>query len=354
MLNTGRMSADLCLELKDAISAGRFRAGTFLPGQRELAVIHGVSRTTVKRTMKELQEDGYVVAEARRGYRVLPRANDPDLGCPVAFVLSKESALEGHGYFGRALGDILKEELGAHGWEFMHLLDDRAHMPALLRGLSGTQAWGVVVDSAYPEVLKSAAELGLPTVTVDSWSDEARCDGVVQDNVSGAYSAAQYLLQRGHKSIAWCGSAFDSFHARTRLGGASSALNADGLGFSSVNRVSFEHEERVEEVLALLKKKNRPTGILALWMSIAAVVVEAARRLDLKLGRDLDVIGWCAEEVHDQWQETLAAAGGTVPAVVWSVRDMVRTAVQRLAERRNRPGMPVVRMTIPTRLRQVQ
>ncbi|MEY9559561.1 FadR/GntR family transcriptional regulator [Sinorhizobium fredii] len=62
-------------ELGQAIVSGRFAVGDTLPGDTELAARFNVSRTVLREAMKTLAAKGLVVARARIGTRVLPRAN---------------------------------------------------------------------------------------------------------------------------------------------------------------------------------------------------------------------------------------------------------------------------------------
>lgn len=62
-------------ELGQAIVAGEFAAGDTLPGDSELAARFNVSRTVLREAMKTLAAKGLVVARARIGTRVMPRAN---------------------------------------------------------------------------------------------------------------------------------------------------------------------------------------------------------------------------------------------------------------------------------------
>jgi hypothetical protein len=96
---------------------------------------------------------------------------------------------------------------------------------------------------------------------------------------------------------------------------------------------------------------DRPDAVLALWRPVLRAVVDASRELGLAIGKDIEVMGWCSEEVYDTAFVPLFDGLCVPPAVVWRSRAMAETAVSRLAERRKKPGLPVMRMSIPTRLR---
>ncbi|HEV7321459.1 MAG TPA: FadR/GntR family transcriptional regulator [Ensifer sp.] len=62
-------------ELGQAIVGGEFAVGDILPGDAELAARFNVSRTVLREAMKTLAAKGLVVARARIGTRVQPRAS---------------------------------------------------------------------------------------------------------------------------------------------------------------------------------------------------------------------------------------------------------------------------------------
>ncbi len=280
----------------------------------------------------------------------MARANNPHLGCPVAFVLSSESIPAGADYMHRRLAELIRKAAGARGWGFMNLIEDRARMGQLFAQLGGTRTWGLVVDSAYPEVLAGAASAGLPVVAIDSWDAAAGYDAVVQDSFDGARQAAAWLVGRGHRRIGWFGQTVRAFHARARFGGASAALAENGLGFAATATREINDADLLGPAREMLAGQDRPTGFLALWQPMAAAVAAAARELGLQAGRDFDLVGWSAEETcRDGFLPSLG--GGHRPAVVvWSAREMVEAALDRLAERRARPELPVLRLTVPARL----
>ena len=64
--------------LRQALASGSLEPGELLPSTRELAASYGVHRQTVMVALDALCAEGWLRAEARRGYRVLP----PDPALP--------------------------------------------------------------------------------------------------------------------------------------------------------------------------------------------------------------------------------------------------------------------------------
>ncbi|WP_169569338.1 GntR family transcriptional regulator [Sneathiella limimaris] len=56
----------------DRIHKGEWTAGTYIPGEADLAVEFGCSRTTVNRALQQLAEEGLVERRRKRGTRITP------------------------------------------------------------------------------------------------------------------------------------------------------------------------------------------------------------------------------------------------------------------------------------------
>lgn len=63
--------ANLARDLQAAIIAGRHQPGSLLPGEHELAGIHGVSRFTIRAALDLLERDGLIERKRGAGTRVL-------------------------------------------------------------------------------------------------------------------------------------------------------------------------------------------------------------------------------------------------------------------------------------------
>jgi GntR family transcriptional regulator/GntR family frlABCD operon transcriptional regulator len=59
--------------LKSRIQDGSHAVGSYLPSENELCKIHGITRTTARRALEELQKDGFIIREHGKGSRVKER-----------------------------------------------------------------------------------------------------------------------------------------------------------------------------------------------------------------------------------------------------------------------------------------
>ena len=337
--------------MRSKILGGQLAPGQFLPTVRQLSDEHGVSRGTAWRALQALVGEELVAAHSRHGYRVLARAANPERGRPIAYVVSQDNIVGGWDLYYRRLSAELESAARERGWALMTVIAGPGQSELVLGQLAAAGACALVLDSSRPELLEGVRRAGHDAIAVDDWKPGAGLDAVVQDDFTGASLAAEHLVAAGCRRLAWFGQVGGSCHGRMRYGGAAAALRAAGMDFARVEPIDIEDPALVEKAAALLSGPDRPDGVLALWRPAAMAVVSAARRRGLVPGRELGMVGWCAEEVYADGFAPIFDGGPVPPAVVWSARDMARAALARLAERRANPGLPEVRITIPARLR---
>lgn len=162
---------------------------------------------------------------------------------------------------------------------------------------------GLLVISLIPpdeEVRRLRAE-SIPCVLID-----ARHDGlpsVVIDDVAGGELATQYLLELGHRRIAFIGDKpVDHFRfqsSRDRTVGYERALGAVGIPIRPEYVRVGTHSRHVARSIAdeLLRLPERPSAIFAASDVQALGVLEAARGLRIDVPNELSVIGFDDVEI---------------------------------------------------------
>jgi len=345
----GRKSSELSNSLRRKITSGELPVGEYLPTVRELSEEHGISRETVRRAVKSLEQRGLIAAEARHGYRVLAQGNDPERGLPVAFAVSVPPPPGQWSEFNQMLFAALHCAAAERGWPVLAVNAGRGG-GELAAQLSECRASGIVLDTTRPDLLETVEELGLPAVMIDSWNPEMKLDAVVQDGFQGALLAARYLAGRGHSRIGWLGPIAESSQSQERFGGALAGLCAAGVEIVPELLRDTPRAQVGEAARRMLSRPDRPTAMLALWHESVAGIVAAAGELGLRLGSYLEIVGWASEEQYDTVYRALF---GNVPlpaTMVWSCAELARVAIARLAERRAAPKSGATLVKVPMRM----
>ncbi|HOX06181.1 MAG TPA: GntR family transcriptional regulator [Planctomycetota bacterium] len=324
--------------------AGADAAVKFLPSERDLAKKLGVSRTTVRHALGLLETEGLIRAEHGRGYRRLPKSSALAAGSRIAILRPL-----GSGGISDQLAASLQRVALGQGAQVLSLGPAELSARSVSDSLVEAKVWGVVLTLDDPEMHRAIQEAGLPCVAVDCASRALDIDYVNQDNFGGAAQAAEHLLSKGHRRIAWFGPVAETPQSLERFAGAGSAFTRHGaeLPRGLIVPPAGDREAAAREMLS---RPDRPTAVLAMWLGEVQAVCRAARSLKLVPGRDLDVVGWSNEEVYREQIVREFGAAGAPPMVVWSTDEMARVAVARLEWRLRDRELRPLRISIPTRL----
>jgi DNA-binding LacI/PurR family transcriptional regulator len=306
----------------------------------------GCARTTVRGALGLLAEEGLVRAEQGRGCRVLPRTAGLKPGSALAIAMPAEHSADG---IGPECSVALQQALLDAGFHALILNVDWSAPRQAARQLAGLQVWGAALNGGGKAAYQAVHDTGLPCVAIDCADRDLPVDSIMQDNFGGARLAAERLLERGHRQIAWFGPVADSNHSLERFAGARTAFTARGLDIPA-GQLYAQGPWDEAAARRMLERRDRPTAVLAMWVGQTLAVGRAARSLGLDLGKDLDLIGWCTETKYAAVIEREFGPGQAPPVVVWNSREMADIALARLLWHLRQPNLKPLRISVPTRL----
>jgi len=353
-----RAALSLSDKLRRQLNNNWVKQGSFLPSERTLARENGVGSTTVRNALKILEQESLIAVEERRGHRVL--AHDPaqNKAGPLAFVLSDPGdSAENYSSFFKTMLIELQRAAGAKKSSLLSISRNDHNLADIVQNLQTTGASGVIVDGGNRDFLEGIRQTGIPMITLETWSDNAQFDAVLQDGFEAGLQAATHLVERGHKHIAWLGLPFgkgEMRHALERFSGAIGGLAQAGLEIPAHFRIASPEKNPDQEfrmARELLSRPDRPTAVMALWQGPSKAVIKAAADLGLELGKDLDMVGWSTEEEYETDYVLSFGSAPVQPAIVWSVRTMADVCISRLFQRQAEPLSPITKTRIPTRLK---
>jgi LacI family transcriptional regulator, galactose operon repressor len=248
------------------------------------------------------------------------------------------------------LVEILHNEFALAGFRTI-LLNERtdARLERYVDELVGGGAVdGLVYASAMLDVpLVGAATERLPVVLVNRASATADVDTVVADNRSGGRLAAELFVARGHRRIGLVAGPASTSTARDRETGFREQAEAMGVPLESrFRRVGqFSHQSGYHWGLELLALEPRPTAVFAANDVIAFGVLDAARRLGVRVPEELSVIGFDDIDMA-RWE------GFSLTTVRQPLPEMGRAAVRLLLERIEGPDVqpPARRRIFPVEI----
>ena len=282
------------------------------PGIEEVAARAGVSPTTVSRVLnnaavqiaagtrerveraaRELRYQPSAVARAlvRRQTGalgvVLPPTSEPPLRNP---------------FFSALLGGVLEAATLRHRnvMVFTSQTGEEAQRSRSLAHMRDGRCDGLIVfyQPSDNDILPTLLSSHVPCVLVSDWRDDPRLPCVDVQNEAATYGAADYLLELGHRRIAFLATEWHGLFSQQRVDGYHRALRERGLpgraGLLVTGLRSWDVPtifSRVEELMRL-PDAQRPTALMCPSDDIAAACLAALARLGRRVPEDVSVTGF--------------------------------------------------------------
>ncbi len=350
-IDTGRTSADIAGLIRSKVLTGKYAAGKYIPPTRELGGQYGVSPETVRRALKVLEQEKLLKSVPRHGFRVAGSGGVLSASCPVAYVTYFEEDLSNAQPVNWALSTALQTSAARRGWMVLGAHSGGKDVSGLTEQLLAAGVWGIVLDTVDPEILGQLLAIELPVVMTNSWFEDIDVDAVIQDNYRGGFQAAGHLVKGGAKRIAWLGPVGRFSASRERYAGVVAGLAASGRSFGSDMVIDTSDGDVASRVSKLLSRKGRPDGICAFWKGAARELKRTAEDLGVRIGTDIQIVGWAVEEFWESEHASTYGGMETPAAVVWRAEDMAEAALEKLEARRRGLKSKPARICVPTRIR---
>jgi LacI family repressor for deo operon, udp, cdd, tsx, nupC, and nupG len=205
----------------------------------------------------------------------------------------------------------------------------------------------LIVISLPPTVeeFDSMLSLGIPIALVGM--DHEKCASVKIDDIAGARSATQHLVNQGHKKIGlMSGRPDDPFNfsvPQDRRKGFMQVLAENGLEWLPQREVhgDFTMHTAARAMDDLLARPNRPTAIFCESDEMAMGAMQAMRRHGLKAPDDISIVGFDGHEMAEFSELT---------TIEQPVQLMGEMAAWSIMERLRKPNIDPPSLVLPTTL----
>ena len=137
---------------------------------------------------------------------------------------------------------------------------------------------------------KVIAAAGVPVVLLDYHNDRFPCLAVMSNNYLGMYRATRYLLERGHREIAFVGSVKATDNIMDRYYGYCKGLREYGIPI----RRDWVIEDRDLEsgVVSVALPEHMPTAFVCNCDNTAGVLYDRLAEAGLRVPEDVSVTGY--------------------------------------------------------------
>lgn len=206
----------------------------------------------------------------------------------------------------------------------------------------------ILAGTIYPNFLRKIQNMGMPFVAFGNnvFGREGRLtfDQVSFDGLKGELEATEYVIQQGHRVIAFVGDTFYPW-IRIRQEGYLRAMTANKLKpllLTARRKVSFaEYGEWAAS--RLLASTPRPTAVLAGNDEIAYGLWRSFRRLDVRVPEEVSLVGF------DDREEALLMDPPLTTIRVHK-EEIGRALVKLLLEKLHQPARRFPKRLLPTEL----
>ncbi|MGO8693764.1 MAG: substrate-binding domain-containing protein [Rectinemataceae bacterium] len=326
--------------------------GSKIPSERELSIRLEVSRTTVRNAIQALTDRDFfdrkigqgTFVKRKPGREAIPRSPRGTLGYVVCKERSSRKPISSEAFYFDVFSGIEEETVRSGRHMLFIYLDDSSQEELAAFASFMDKVDGLVVEEAgRPDFLNILADSGIPTVLLAPSAYHEKLDIVTMDLAEGVRKAVRCLRAQGHERIGIINGPLRLESARVRYAAWKDEMEASGLVPDERRVDGGEGWSAEAGFVAMDRLVERCPDLSAVFCAndlLAVGALSALSRRGLRVPEDISVIGF---------DDTELARHAYPPLTTMKIysRDMARSAVHRLLERIDNPGMPPVRVEFP-------
>ena len=247
----------------------------------------------------------------------------------VALVIARATTL--------AYPELLPELARALQLRAMHcvvrVIEHEHDADAAMTELEALDVAGVIAAARPSErQIARAAERGVPLLLYNCHAQGPTVDSVSCDHAACGHRLASLLLEGGHRRFGIIASPADSLVGVERAAGAIATLRRSRALTIEVEPGDYSYRSGAAALDALFARmKPRPSAVIAVNDAMAIGALDRARDLQIRIPRDLSVVGI-------DGTETAALPSYQLTTMRQPLALLATTAIDLLASRIARPG----------------
>lgn len=195
--------------------------------------------------------------------------------------------------------------------------------------------------------LAALTDQGMPAVLINRGQANPSFCEISWDNAEGVAAAVDHLYHRGHRRIGHLYGPAGRRSTEDRIKGYRSAMSRHGLVVDEHLLAQADYTEpasRWTQVASdMLGSERRPTAVIAADDTVAAVILQVAAGLGLRVPQDLAVVG-----IDDQHFAALLVPPLTTVSL--PIAEAATRAFDMLLNRLDDPGLAPERLRLPASL----
>lgn len=284
--------------LQDRIEQGYYSTNDKIPTENELVKLSGLSRATVRKSLRNLENNGFIIRKKRIGSFVKKLKKSSNYGKTVGLLVpdirSGYAPILARG----AEDEAVKNDISL----VLCNTDDNPrqasyHIERLIKlSVSGVIYIPVAAtDRKNIQIISKLKKANIPIVLADRGIKNLDLDLVTTNNFKGSRQITQYLIDKGHKKIAFLSNKLYSTE-RLRYDGFVSKMMEKNLPVNKnvaiLDKSAFNVNNYLEHAHQILKNRKNFTAVYAGHDRIALLFYAAAKNLGLSVPQDFSIVGY--------------------------------------------------------------
>ncbi len=322
--------------IKKQIAAGEFQVGDKLISENELSSRFGVSRQTVRQATSILENSG--VLERRRGSGTYVAAVEELRAEPITMNVGVVTTYFDDYLFPciiRGIDKVLTRN--GYAMQLSITYNKVENERSILKNLLKKRLDGLIIEptkSGLPnlneDLYRQIQQIGIPCIFINANYQGLDFPVVTMDDYACGRSAAEYLIQKGHKQIGGIFKSDDS-QGHLRYAGVAGALTQHNLPLREEGFLWYTTEDLVQQSTVespelevnFLQRLQGCTAVVCYNDQVAVRFIDMLQRHGLRIPEDVSVISF-----DDSYLATLGHKGLTT--FVHPKEVLGRTAAENL------------------------
>lgn len=187
----------------------------------------------------------------------------------------------------------------------------------------------IILGQISKKYIETVQNMDLPKLFLDFYDEHAMIDSIVTDNFYGAYELTNYLIQNGHRDIAYVGNVHSTSSIQDRFLGYYKSLLEHGLKFEE--RLLLNDRDERGYYIDIELPDRMPTAFVCNCDQVAYNLCERLRGAGYRIPDDCSVVGF-----DNDIYATLNSPQLTTVEV--DIEQMARTAVKSIMDKVSNPN----------------
>lgn len=318
---------------------------------KDIANRLGVSSVTISKALndkegvsEELKEKIKKVAnEMGYRYNTLAKSMKEGLSYNIGVIVAERFTGDIQSFYLRFYKHITKALEDYNYYGILHTLSYEEEKERILpRIYKENRVDGIIVlgqlEPAYIDLLK---EIDIPIIFLDFYDYHTDIQSVNTDNFYGAYEITNYLIDNGHREIAFVGNIYSTSSIQDRFLGYYKSLLEHHIPLKEEYIIKDRNEKG--QYIELKFPEVMPTAFVCNCDQVAYNVVNALKKMGYKIPDDCSMVGF-DNDIYACLTEP------NLTTVEVDMNEMSQTAVRLLINRiQNQAGSPT-RVLIPGKI----